>query len=812
MRSLYTTCAAAAFSLILLAGPDTRAQISGTAAESSPAAAKQFRFAEGLLARNFHDLAAAEFEKFLEQYPDHPDAPRAGLCLVKCFEADDRPEAALRAAATFLGRWPEHEVAGRLRLIQGDILLRTGQPAQAAVSFQALTANSDPAIGEAAQYFLAQSLVQQQRVTDAIAVYEKLALEPFEAERPYRPYAAFALATVLQKQGASERADRFYALLTAERNGVPPALQEESLYRRGENAFQQKRYDNAISFYTQLLAKFEGGTFARQARKRRIWVYVMTRDYAQATSLAAAWRKRYPDAADPEMDYIQGIALMGAESFQAALTFFAGILNHADTTAQYRRLAAYQQVYCLLRLQRQREAVTAASRFLESYPGAPQVADVYYFQASALIALKDNENAIPTLHKALDAAPTDWKHAFDSKLKLARLLAETEQYSAAASVYRKLASTASDVEAAYFLATASDWEVRAGNTAIAIADLRNLLPALDPASEAAGKTALKLAALQSEAGDYQAARKTVEPFLDASPATLRAQFFFILGYTFYREENYAAAEAQFRKTLAVEGQDRRRAEALHFLIISLLEQQKTADAMEIFPQLLHLPAAERPELSDQLLLRLQDLYFNRNQYELSAEICQKLIGSSDREAAHQATLRLARIMIARNQVAEARKQLIALQKEILANQLSPAANEDVMAQQEKLAALESLLGETYLITGDNDQAVRAFIKALAGGQADVLAGARANWGMATVLKAEGRLEEALNHAVKAFVLADVPLYTPRAMLLAIEILQALERNNEARTTWQELQKRYPVFAEQSRTNAVIKTLDGMEDE
>jgi len=83
---------------------------------------------------------------------------------------------------------------------------------------------------------------------------------------------------------------------------------------------------------------------------------------------------------------------------------------------------------------------------------------------------------------------------------------------------------------------------------------------------------------------------------------------------------------------------------------------------------------------------------------------------------------------------------------------------------------------------------------------------RARWGLASILQQEGRPKQALHYAINAFVLANDQIYTPRAMFVAVQLLHEMGKHDEGRTTWQELQTRFPTFAVQKRNDPVIQAL------
>ena len=76
-----------------------------------------------------------------------------------------------------------------------------------------------------------------------------------------------------------------------------------------------------------------------------------------------------------------------------------------------------------------------------------------------------------------------------------------------------------------------------------------------------------------------------------------------------------------------------------------------------------------------------------------------------------------------------------------------------------------------------------------------------------LFEVEKDAKNALPYSIKCFVLADDPLYSPKAMELAIAIYRALDNETDARTTWSELKQRYPVWAAGLQNTALVKDWD-----
>ena len=121
-------------------------------------------------------------------------------------------------------------------------------------------------------------------------------------------------------------------------------------------------------------------------------------------------------------------------------------------------------------------------------------------------------------------------------------------------------------------------------------------------------------------------------------------------------------------------------------------------------------------------------------------------------------------------------------------------------------AITSLQSELFLLQNQVPQAVVAAEQCLACKDLDQESLTRARWVLAEALAKQGHPVQALPYAVKAYILDDHPSYSPRAMVLAVNLLVGQKRMVEAQSTWTELRKRYPVVAESVVGTPEVKAL------
>ncbi len=762
----------------------------------------QFRFAEGLFFRKFHDLAEKEFRVFGERFPDHALAPDAAYRLILCLRHQKRDDDMALAVDQFQAKWPAHETCTKLFLWKGEWLLGKGDFAAAEGCFRRLTEQADTVIQEAGLYFVAQCLEHQGKAADALATYQRLAEAAFDAQHLYRPYALYALAVADQRRGANEAAaGRFQRLASGE--PVPAALREEATYRLAETRFALAAYDEAIRQYERLLAEFPEGAFVQEARKRLTWAHYLKGDYKRAAEAGTEWHRRYPDTTDYEMDFMQAASLVGLELYPEAMPLLKRLVDEPKVPVDTARMARYQAVVCLANLKQYQEAVAHADTFIAAYPKAAELPMVQYVAGTACHGLKDYERASAYLRRADDTFVAGGSSHEDAGRLLADCLLKLDKPADAAAVYRKLAARNGMPQAAFCLFKAGECERKAGNTEGAIRDFEALLQTFPQAVEESRAALQHLGDLYSSAGQFERAVEIVRALVEKAPsAGDRARLRFYLGYLRYQQRKYEDAIADLRAVSTDVDAIAVAPAARFYLGVSLLELGRRDEALDTFAEVLALPAKDRPPFPPDLLLQLETFFFVRNQPAVSEAICLWLMEGTDMQIVQRATLRLAALMAAQARFAAADTQLAALRRrrqEIAAGQGGPVSlpPDD---------AITSLQAELFLLQDQIPQAVVAAEQCLACRDLDQESLTRARWVLAAALAKQGHPVRALPYAVKAYILDDHPTYAPRAMTLALRLLVDLKRMPEAQTTWAELRKRYPVVAESVMGTPEVKAI------
>ncbi len=759
----------------------------------------RFVFAEGLLVRQFYDLAEKELRYFLDKYPEHDLAAKAMFRLIECLRAQDKVGDTLSAINQFQQRWATDENAPKLFLWKGELLLRQNKVTQAVTCFRRLVLSPDTVIRESALYFLAECYTREDRPDQALQYHRKIAGQPFDGKHLYRPFALFSVAAAAQHDGEFEEAGKAFTRLKDEKH-VPPKLREEGIYRLAENHFLQSEYQGAITLYELLLVEYPESAFSREARKRRTWAYFSLQNCAKASELARDWRKRYADVFDFEVDFIQGASLMGLSFFAEALPLFEKLVTDARVPKHYVERSLYQQIYCLLRVERFEDAVAKAVVFTRDFPKSTELADVCYFAGEALYRLKKLAEAVQSLRRGIAAFTGEWDYFADAHFRLTECLESQDKFAEAAAVYRKLSGDARVSGQALALLRAGECERRAGNWEPAVADLENVLKQFPNAADETRAAILHLGELYAEKEQYDRAVTLIKGLLAREGGGNRPQLLFFLGYWYYQQSKYDEAEKHLRLALAEKNSGQIKVNASFFLAGALLEQEKNEEALILFAELLTLPVEKRPAFNTSLLLRLEALFYDRRQYGVSETICRWLLTWEDSDVVYAASLRLVQILLAQSRLVEAQKLL----EDLLEKARNGKVGRPGGTTQEEI---KSYLGEVLLHRNENDRAVGLFEQCLTRSELSIEHATRCRWGLAHILKEEDRLKQALHYAIRAYILSDHPVYTPKAMFIAIEVLLGQQQPEKAFSVWRELRKRYPSYAEQKRLDTRIKKLE-----
>src|SRR5216110_2472893 len=390
--------------------------------EGEGAAQRQLDYANGLFTRKLYDLAAPEYQKYLDDYPGRAGRANAYFSLGECSRNLGRTSGARTNLQKVLNDYADSEFAGPAAYALAEMAFADKDYAAALPLFHRSVGKSkEPAVALSAHYFEARCLEALGRKEEAANIYAEVA--ETGNPNPFREDARITAASIFVARGRKIDALKQYEALANE--AQKPALKAESAVRGGmialdlvqvdKGKIDKSMADRAEALLRKGRALPEAGKFRAIAQAGLRRLQYQTGQYAQLLAEYKKEQGNLPEAAQAE------VLLLAANSERQ--------LGHSkEAEALYRQIIA--------KYPDREEAKDAAYE---------RLINVYNTDPSALSAAVD---------EFLATNPTS-ERADQAKLLKAEALYKQQNYNDAASIYGELRgsqlSTKLRAEAAYKL-------------------------------------------------------------------------------------------------------------------------------------------------------------------------------------------------------------------------------------------------------------------------------------------------------------------------------------------------------------------------
>src|SRR5438477_13087066 len=366
---------------------------------------RQLEYANGLFTRKLYDLAAPEYQKYLDDFPGRPGRANAYFSLGECYRNLNRVSSARTNLQKVLNDYGDSEFAAPAAYALAEIAFADKDYATALPLFHRSAGKSkEPAVALSARYFEARCLEALGRKDEAANIYAGVAESG--NPNPYREDARVTAASIFAARGKKLDALKQYEALANE--AQKPALKAECAVRGGLIALELVQADKGRMDKTmadRAAALFQKGRTLSDAGKFRAIALIGFRRLqyrtGQYTQLLADYKKeldKLPEAAQAE------VLLLAANSERQ-------LGNPKEAEKLYRQITA--------KYPDREEAKDAAYQ---------QLINVYNSDPSALSAAVD---------QFLATNPTN-ERADQAKLLKAEALYKQQSYTDAASMYGEL--------------------------------------------------------------------------------------------------------------------------------------------------------------------------------------------------------------------------------------------------------------------------------------------------------------------------------------------------------------------------------------
>jgi TolA-binding protein len=383
---------------------------------------RQLDYANALFTRKLYDLAAPEYQKYLDDYPGHPGRANAYFSLGECYRNLNRVSSARTNLQNVLNDYGDSEFAGPAAYALAEMAFADKDYTTALPLFHRASAKSKEAtVTLSARYFEARCLEATGRKEEAADIYVQVA--DAGNQNPYREDARITAASIFAGKGRKIDALKQYEALATE--SQKPVLKAEAAVRGGMIALD-------------LIQADKGKT-----------------DKTMADRAAALLQK---GRSLPEAGKFRAIAQVGFRKLQYQTGQYAQLL--ADYKKEFEKLPDAAQAEVLLlaanserQLGHPKEAEALYRQIIANYPNREEAKDAAY-QRLINVYNSDPSALSAAVDEFLTTNPTN-ERADEAKLLKAEALYKRQNYTEAASIYGELRasqlSTTLRAEAAYKL-------------------------------------------------------------------------------------------------------------------------------------------------------------------------------------------------------------------------------------------------------------------------------------------------------------------------------------------------------------------------
>ena len=748
------------------------AWLASGAAAWALSADEQMRFADGIYLRGFHETAVGEYLVLLRDHPEGPHVPAALYRTGECYRQMGNRTGAERFYKRVSVEFPKSDQAPRADLRRAELAIADGRHDEAAALLNALL--MDPPSKDtaaAASYYLGFSRLKAGDERGAGAAYERMLAE--HGDSPYASYAALDLAALRAGDKDNDAQMKAWFEQAVAAAGTPTA-KAEALFRWGDWAYRQERYQQAADTLQSLLVEFPDERRARDARLATAWSLYYLDRATEALELAEKLEK---DAVDAETAasgvYLRANCLRKMNRDGEALAAYETVARDYPGT-RFASRAGYEIMVTHFKRGDHEKTLVAAP----PEPESANEVDVLWMRAESERALGRTDLARGRYESIVDRFPKS-AQAAPALVRLGEMAREAGRLEEASERFRRVATDYPKNEAANEALKASALaRARAGDPKGALEDWEALLGRKMDA-ETAAEARLQKALVLIELNKAKEALETLDALLaDRSDGAQTARAHYWRGVLFSEKSKWSDAEGALRASLAAAPDAQTASLARLRLAVVLQRQDRMDEAADQIDPLLEdgSRVAENPALVEWVVRRR----FDQGQHERSLRAATALAENA-REAswrqigwhwagAYQTQLGDAKAAVAfyEKAVAEKAETREGAESQLLLASLELQAGNPAKAAERYAAAAEAATGEESL-----DLRARAY------------------FGLGEAAEAAGEIEKAARHFRIVSVLFDEAEWTPHSLYRAGTLFGKIGKPAEQADAFQELKKRYP---------------------
>jgi len=514
--------------------------------EGEGAAQRQLDYANGLFTRKLYDLAAPEYQKYLDDYPGRAGRANAYFSLGECYRNLGRASSARTNLQKVLNDYADGEFAGPAAYALAEMAFADKDYAAALPLFHRSVGKSkEPAVALSAHYFEARCLEALGRKEEAANIYAEVA--EVGNPNPFREDARITAASIFTARGRKIDALKQYEALASE--AQKPALKAESAVRGGMLALDlvqadKGKVDKAIADRAEALLRKgralpEAGKFRAIAQAGLRRLQYQTGQYAQLLAEYKKEQGNLPEAAQAEVLLLAANSERQLGHSKEAETLYSQIIKKYPDREEAKD-AAYQRLINVYNSDPS-ALVSAADEFLATNPTSERANQAKLLKAEALYKQQNCAEAVP-IYEELRASQLSAKLRTEAAYKLGLCHAQAKNIPGIIEAFTYYVQTfPDDPQVPAALAQRALAYEQDKNYAAAVADLNTILTKYPKTHER--EAALQLKALilgqqENTKGMMETFRQLLREFPKSSVAA-QAQYY--IGKAAFESKDYKTA-------------------------------------------------------------------------------------------------------------------------------------------------------------------------------------------------------------------------------------------------------------------------------
>ena len=781
-----TVWVCAVFAFLVLVVQEASPVLSGAETMEEKKEKEDFDFANGLLSRGMYDMAASSYGDFLTKHPGSKYEEEAKYRKAESYFLKKDNEKALEEFGVFLKETEVLSLAADAKLRIGQIYFAEGKMEDAEEALQKTL--QSPGLSEetagAAEYYIADILRKTGKREDA-----KKALETMIREHKNGVHAGFArlnLGDMYLEEKKFGQAAETYAGVAESRAGKD--LKTEASFREAEALYFDGKIGLAAEKYRTVIDSDAGADLTDRAALGIVSIYYNSGDSASAIAKATELLPKVERGeAKCRIMLLLGNSYLNSKLFLEAKDAYEKISEGCSSPLVKNR-AMLNNCWVLYNLGEYEECLKDTGEYLKDVL-SEDIGEALYVRGKALASSGMLDNAITEYEKILKEYP-------DSLFRRETLYDKGWAYyqkgdvDSGTEVHRMfLREFPEDERSPGILLKIGQEALKGGkyNEAIELyaAFLENY-----PKTPQRQFAMYQRARAFYEAGRYQEAIDEYKAILEDFPySEITGNVFYWRALCYQKKEDWVNAVKDFREAANKGGE--LTVKASEAVAYSLFRQGEEAAAAEAYYAVISESIGVHAGIKKDIYVWTADFYTSRKESGKALDVLRSMgksyPGRVDKDVMY---------LFGENYRVEGNN-------EDAMRYFSMAIENGISSPGKERCYLG--MGRVFSKNGDDEKALEAFEKALAGDR-DNVTGAMARGEIGDIYARENNYEEAARQYSMVAILYDDEEITPKALLRAATYFTKAGKTDEADKLLDELRTKYPRSPEaQKSTETIVGT-------